>query len=123
MSRALVEVRVADDPETGSLLGLLEDEHARTILTATSERPMSVAELSETHDLSMTTAYRRVDRLLEVDLLVERTRPRPDGHHDEVYAANLDRVEIKLRDGELEVDCERRSTDMADQLTRLWENF
>jgi predicted transcriptional regulator len=123
MGLASKEGRVSDESELATVVGLLDDEYARAILTATSEEAMSVTELSDACDVSMSTAYRRVEQLSDVGLLVERTRPRPDGHHDEVYIANLDSVEISLRDGELEIDLDRRSTDMADQLTRLWGNF
>jgi predicted transcriptional regulator len=114
-------VSEASDLET--VVDLLDDEYARAILTETCEEPMSVTELGEVCDSSTATIYRRVERLAEADLLVEGTRPRSDGHHDTVYAANLDRVEIRLREGELRFDLERRSADMADQLTRLWGNF
>ena len=106
-----------------TVVDLLDDEYARAILTETCNEPMSVSELSDACDSSMSTIYRRVERLSEEALISEHTRPRSDGHHDTVYAANLDRVEIRLRDGELRFDLERRSTDMADQLTRLWGRF
>lgn len=114
---------MSEDSELSSVVALLDDEYARKILTATSDQPMSATELSEACDISMSTAYRRVERLQEENLLTEHTRPRSDGHHDTVYAANLDRVEVTLRDGQLHLEVDRRSTDMADQLTRLWEHF
>jgi len=114
---------VSDESDLETVVGLLDDEYARAILTATCEEPRSVSELSEECESSMTTIYRRVERLSDADLLTEGTRPRSDGHHDTVYAANLDRVEIRLRDGELRFELDRRSADMADQLTRLWGRF
>ena len=123
MSLDTQEGSVSDDSELSTVVGLLDDEYARAILTATSDEAMSATELAEVCDISTSTAYRRLERLEEEGLMLERTRPRADGHHDTVYAANLERVEVTLRDGQLHIEVDRRSTDMADQLTRLWEHF
>ena len=123
MSPASDDPGVSDDPTLESVVELLDDEHARSILTTTSVDPLSAKELSERCDVSQATVYRRVERLTAVGLVAERTRPRADGHHDTVYVAVLDELSIRLRDGELEFDLERRGDDVADRLTRLWEGF
>ena len=114
---------VSGEPPLETVVALLDDEHARAILTATDEQALSAKELSERCDVSQATVYRRVDRLTAADLLAERTRPRADGHHDTVYVATLEAVSIRLSDGELEFDLDRRGDDIADRLTRLWEEF
>ncbi|MDQ2074063.1 helix-turn-helix domain-containing protein [Haloarcula sp. H-GB4] len=114
---------VPDDTTLEAVVGLLDDEHVRTILTATSGDALSAKELSERCDVSQATIYRRVERLTAAGLVDERTRPRADGHHDTVYVATLDEVSIRLRNGELRFDLERRGDDVADRLTRLWEDF
>jgi hypothetical protein len=53
----------------------------------------------------------------------ERTRPRSDGHHETVYVSRLDRFELTVRDGDLSWEVDRRSDDVADELTRLWGQF
>jgi predicted transcriptional regulator len=106
-----------------TLVSLLDDEHVRSILVATSERPLSATELSEQCDLSTSSIYRRLERLTAADLVSEQTRPRADGHHDTVYVSQLDRFELAIRDGELSWDLDRRSDDVADQLTRMWGRF
>lgn len=114
---------MSDDPDLETVVELLDDAYAREILTATSTEPMTATELSERCDASLSTVYRRTERLVEADLLGERTRPRADGHHDTVYFATLDSVEVRLRDGELHVEVERDRDDLADGLTALWENL
>lgn len=114
---------MSDGSTLETVLTLLDDDHARAILTATSVEPMSARELSDHCDVSRTTVYRRVERLTAAGLLDERTRPRADGHHDTVYVALLDELSIRLRDGDLEFDLDRRGDDVADRLTRLWEDF
>lgn len=114
---------VSDEPTLATVASLLDDEHVRTILAATSDDPRSVNELSDRCDVSPSTIYRRVERMTDAGLLAERTRPRSDGHHETVFLATLDRVEISLEDGHLHTRVERRRSDPADQLTELWENF
>jgi len=111
------------DAELPTIVGLLEDEYARQILAATSVQPRSKTELTEDCDASLATISRRIDRLQATDLVDERTRARPDGHHDTVYVARLDRLEVRLRDGEFEHDLHRMDRDMTSELQRLWSKF
>jgi len=114
---------VSGDPTLETVVALLDDDHARAILTATSDDALSAKELSDRCDVSQATVYRRVERLTDAGLVTERTRPRADGHHDTVYAATLDELTIRLRDGELAFELDRVGDDVADRLTRLWEEF
>ena len=114
---------VSGEPDLATVVALLDDGQVRSILEATSDEPRSVNELSERCDVSPSTIYRRVERMTSARLLGERTRPRADGHHETVYYATLDRLEISLEDGHLQFTLDRQHTDPADQLTDLWENF
>jgi predicted transcriptional regulator len=114
---------VSEDVDLAALTAMLDDEVARTALTATSEEPMSASELADVCDASLPTVYRRVERLEELGLLTEHTRPRRDGHHDTVYLASLERVEVELTEGRLECVVERTERDPADALASLWEKF
>ena len=114
---------MSDDADLETVVGLLDDDHVRTILLATSENPLSASELTEGCDASQQTVYRRLERLQEAGLVDDRTRVRKDGHHDTVYTATLDRVSIRLHDGAFEFELERTHTDAADELTNLWRKF
>lgn len=111
------------DVDLATVVALLDDEHVRSILAATSETPLSANELSEHCGVSTSSIYRRLDRLTDADLVGERTRPRADGHHETVYVSRLERFELVLRDGEFEWDVDRERDDVADELTRLWGKF
>lgn len=111
------------DPDLATVVALLDDEHVRSILAATSEAPRSASELGERCGIATSGIYRRLDRLTDADLVAERTRPRSDGHHETVYVSRLGRFELTVRDGDLAWDVERRSDDVADQLTRMWGRF
>lgn len=121
--RAMSDEPVAEQLDLSTVVGLLDDEHVRSILTETSAEPLSVAELAERCGVSDSAIYRRTDRLVAADLLSEQTRPRSDGHHDTVYVAALERFELSIRDGDLDWAVERGETDVADELTRLWGKF
>lgn len=122
-NRRHTEGQIVSETDLSTVVGLLEDEHARRILTATSVEPMSKTELAEDCDVSLPTISRRIDQLDAADLVDEQTRARPDGHHDTVYVARLDRFEVRLRDGELEYDLQRMDRDMTSELQRLWSKF
>lgn len=105
-----------------TVVSLLHDEYARGILTATSERAMTVSELSNQMDASEPTLYRRTERLSNADLLAEQTRVRSDGHHDTVYVTTLRAAHLTLEDGAFELSVER-TEDAADRLRRLWRDL
>mgnify|MGYP002761040223 CR=1 FL=1 len=112
-----------DDPGLETVAGLLEDKTVREILIRTSDEPMSARRLKDSCDASGPTIYRRLERLREADLVVEQTRPDPEGgHHRQVYAPNLDRIIVDLNSGTLSVRIERRET-MPDRFTRLVEGM
>ncbi|CDK39155.1 winged helix-turn-helix domain-containing protein [Halorubrum sp. AJ67] len=101
---------------------LLGDKCVQTILKETSQEPMSAAELNEACTASRATVYRRLDELTDCDLLVEQTKPDPEGHHHTVYAATLDRVMIDFVDGEFEVTVMTQQR-AADRFTNFIEGL
>ncbi|WP_135534078.1 helix-turn-helix domain-containing protein [Halostella pelagica] len=101
---------------------LLGDDCVQTLLRETTQEPMSAAELTEACAASRATVYRRLDELTDRELLVEQTRPDPEGHHHTVYASNLDRVVIDFVDGEFEVRV-RKQERAADRFTNFIEGL
>ncbi|EMA51274.1 MULTISPECIES: winged helix-turn-helix domain-containing protein [Halococcus] len=115
---------MSEDCPTNEVFALLDDEYARTILTATSTQPMSAKALSEECDASLPTVYRRAERLAECGLIEEGTRLADDGHHYSVYEARLDQLTVDLEEGELQITVEEKSTeDIADRFTDMWEDI
>lgn len=117
---------MSEECDESEILALLDDEYARSILGETSERPMSATELSDHCDASRSTVYRRIDRLTDCDLLAERTRYDPDGHHRNVYASRLEEVRVRFEGGEPVLEIERTEAateDVADRFTRMWEDL
>ena len=110
------------DESPAEVFALLDDEYARAILAATSQRPMSAPTLAEVCDASRPTVYRRIDRLTDHDLLAERTAPDSDGHHRRVYAARFAGLSVTLVDGEFRLTVDR-GDHPADRFTDLWESI
>ena len=113
-----------EDCALEDVAALLEDETARTILTATSVEPMSATALSERCGVSEPTIYRRLEDLRECDLVEEQTKPDlRGGHHEKVYQPRLERVTVTLEDGDLQLHIDRRAETMADRFTELVEGM
>lgn len=114
---------MTDEDVLEAVAGLLEDDCARTILAATSARPMTAKELKARCDVSGPTIYRRIENLRELDLLEAQTRPDTQGgHHEQLYAATLSEVSVRLENGDFEITVDRREP-IADRFTRLVEGI
>ncbi|MEF8777472.1 MAG: helix-turn-helix domain-containing protein [Natronomonas sp.] len=110
------------DDSSEELLELLGEERVREILVATSREAMSARDLSETCDVAPSTIYRRVERMIEHDLLVERTQIESDGSHHSVYKANVDHLDVDIDDGTIDVSMHVRE-DAAQRFSRIWNDI
>ncbi|WP_049926470.1 winged helix-turn-helix domain-containing protein [Halopiger goleimassiliensis] len=90
------------DPQ--AVLAALEDDACRAILEATSEESLTATELSERCDIPMSTAYRKVEKLTEADLVDEKVRINTSGKHATEYRKGFDDVVVSVADaGGIEV--------------------
>jgi predicted ArsR family transcriptional regulator len=110
------------DEELVAIASLLEDDYAREILVHTSIDTHSASELADACGASEPTIYRRIEDLIEQDLLEAEQELDPDGHHYKTYAANLEAVTVELHDGEFSVEVSRH-TDPADRFTELYDEL
>lgn len=62
---------MTEKSDVRAISALLENQYAHTILIHTSKQEMSAPELSEACDASVSSIYRRIERLQEYDLLEE----------------------------------------------------
>lgn len=114
---------MTEDSEVREIAALLEDEYSHAILIYTSKQEMSAPELSDVCDASVSTIYRRIERLQEYDLLAEQLNLDRDGHHYNTYTARLERIEIELINGTFEIEVMYRPEDAADRFTDLFEGL
>ena len=89
--------------ESAQLLSLLGDEYTREVLQAISEAAAPAKEIAEEINVSRTTVYRRLDRLKEAGLVRASMVYDPSGHHKQQYEVAVDRIQLNLDDGSLEV--------------------
>jgi predicted transcriptional regulator len=111
------------DEDEDAVMALLDDEYARAILAHLTVEPMSAEELCTECEISDSTAYRRLNRLQEVDLVTEQQELDPDGHHFKRYVATVEQVSITFADGTYEVTVTRPASDPADRFTELFEGL
>ncbi len=98
------------------------DALARRILVLASDRPRSADDLAERLSVSRPTVYRRVNALVDYDLL--RVRPRIDGrgNHYQSYETTLRRVTFEIDDGGYNIDIAMRRR-LADQFESFWSDL
>lgn len=114
---------VAVDADDAEVVSLLDDEYARAVLLVTYEQARAADELVERLDAAPSTIYDRLSRLAEHDLVVERQRIDPGGHHHKTYRARLDHVVVDLTPEGFEVTVDRKPTDPADRLTDAFDEL
>ncbi|ELY44834.1 hypothetical protein C494_16263 [Natronorubrum bangense JCM 10635] len=88
--------RSESTPDPSAQLDVLGDECARTILIATSDGPKTAKELTKRTDSSSATVYRRINNLLESDLLAECVRFDEDGSHTTAYEATVETLQVQI---------------------------
>ena len=117
-------IGVTDEADADEILDLLDDQYAQVILQQTRNNVMSAKEISETCDISISTVYRRTERLIECGLLAERRVAQPDGTHYSLYEAQLDELIVRLTDDGFEITVSEKATgDLADRFTDMWEGL
>lgn len=111
------------DPQEGTnVLSLLGDKYVQAILVATNEAPKSVKQLSDELDAAASTVYDRTEKMVDHDLLVERTRIMEDGSHHSVYEGNIDHLDLDVEDDRLVVGVQTRETP-AERFTAIWNDI
>lgn len=102
---------VANERSIQELLDVLDDADCRAILDATSDTALSANEVSETCELPLSTAYRKLDLLTNTELLDERTRIRRSGKHASEYSCSVSDVVVSISThGEIELEVSHRET-------------
>lgn len=101
------------DPET--VFDVFGSESARRILALASEEPVTAEDLAAQLSISQPTVYRRVDELVEFDLLAERDHVDDEGNQYNSYVTTLDSVTFRVEDGTFVVDLQL-ARDVADRV-------
>ncbi len=116
--------RVCEDNPPREILTLLGDDHVQTILSVTSEQPMSASELSDMCNVSPATIYRRLEQLVEHDLVSAQDEIAADGNHFKKYEATVEHIDVRLDQGEFQVNVgSTMQDDASDRFKRMWDDI
>lgn len=99
--------------EITDLLDVLDDEDCRAVLEATGGAALSAKEIAERCEIPSSTAYRKIDRLVEAGLLNESIRISGSGKHASEYSRSVDRVALSIGDTGTELQVERGAAEQA----------
>lgn len=102
--RAVEPRTIEQDGDVQTILEALDDDACRDILEATSESARTANELSESCNLPLSTAYRKLELLTSTGLLAERTRLSRAGKHASEYVRAVEEIRVSLgTNGEMEL--------------------
>jgi len=79
-----------------AFLDAVGDEDCKTILDAVREEAKTIPELSEECDIPLSTAYRKVNRLQEAELLAEKNRLPENCRPKNVYELCFDGAVVTM---------------------------
>lgn len=84
--------------QLSSVLEVLGDRTSRRLLWLLGEAggALTARELADVCDASLTSVYRKLDRLTEAGLVEEEAEVDPDGHRRSRYRPVVDQIEIGL---------------------------
>lgn len=105
-----------------SLLDLFGDPVARATLVVANRGPVAVKEIADVLEVSEPTVYRRVDPLVEANLLAVSHRVDGDGNQHKVYETVLDEVTLAIEDDGYVVDVTVEQG-IADDFDDLWSDL
>ncbi|GAA0255306.1 ArsR/SmtB family transcription factor [Haladaptatus pallidirubidus] len=107
------------DPE--NIFDVLGNAQARQILVLADLKPMSAQELAHHCETSLPTVYRRINELVNYDLLQKQTKTE-DGAHYQVFKTDLKKVCFEIDEGGFTIDVQLKRQ-MVDKFEEFWQNF
>lgn len=112
------------DPEweAGNLLDVLGDPLCRQVLVYASKSPISATALADQLDVSPPTVYRRINSLVDHELVRTHRRLDGDGNHYRTFETALDRIEVELTQDGYEVSIHSRQ-DAGHRFDEFWREF
>jgi predicted transcriptional regulator len=111
-------LRINEEQLKEALMRILTDECCRRILSS-SEKPISVADLSNRLDIPLSSTYRRVKTLVSMGLLVVvKSVVTEDGKKYNLYQSAVEDISVRFTKGHLQIDITPRAG-LTYQFTKL----
>lgn len=106
----------------GNILDVFGDPVARATLVLASDEPVTVKTIANQLDVSDPTVYRRVDPLVDANLLRKRQRIDERGNQPCKYETMLERVTFEIQTGGYTVDVQVKQ-DLAEDFESMWTDL
>jgi len=102
------------------VMDALGDPVIRQVLVATHPAPETAQELFQMTGIPLTTLYRKLHELQEIDLVgIERSAITPDGKRVDYFRSRLEEAQLELRDGRFQLRARYRNLSAA-RMETLW---
>ena len=90
------EEGVSDEARISDLLDALDDPDCRAVLEVTGAEPLSAKDIVERCEIPSSTAYRKIEKLVDLGLLREGIRIRSSGKHASEYSRCIEGIELSI---------------------------
>lgn len=121
--RPILGKTVTDPIMVGAILAAMSDDVSRKILSSTIAKGKPVEEISAESNIPPSTAYRRVQELSELGLmLVERILISESGKRYSIFRSAFRGVVAELESGQLHVEV-TLNEDVADRFYRMRQSI
>mgnify|MGYP006288089959 FL=1 len=87
---------VSDEARISDLLDALDDPDCRAVLEVTGAEPLSAKDIVERCEIPSSTAYRKIEKLVDLGLLREGIRIRSSGKHASEYSRCIEGIELSI---------------------------
>jgi len=108
--------------ETDEIIAILSDEQSREIINLLSKTELTIQQVSNLLNIPQSTAYRKIRKLEELEIIKKIKVVRTLEGQDESYYKNWTfQINVTYRDGKLSYNLEH--VKMEDKIVRLWQKF
>ena len=103
---------VRDEADVNQLFEAITDPDSRAIIRETRAEALTAKELSQRCSIATSTAYRKIERLVDVGILTEQIRFTGKTRHAHEYSHDIDSIEVDVSNTGISVII---SEDVAEQ--------
>jgi len=108
--------------DASEITSIVSDEQNREIIKLLTKTELTILQISNTLNIPLSTAYRKIRKLEELELIKKTKVVRTLEGLDESYYKNWTyEIVVTYRDGELSYKLEH--VKIEDKIVRLWQKF
>ena len=111
-----------DDINTKDILSILTDESSLKIMNLLDKRELSTQNISSTLNIPLSSTYRKIKKLEELNIIkttkVIRTL---DGSDESFYTLSIKEINVTYKGNKFSFDIQQKASD--EKIVRLWQKF